>query len=171
MVDKPSDKAMGIAAQCWCDKETENKIMDVDLAVAFAKRLDNDYHAIAELTESNIKLRKENEKLNALQERYDGRDGIEWYRIKEVEYDKLIKERDQLRASLNQAAEALTEAIGELESYSIGRRDKSFDGWMKQWKEIEIKSDSDYEYYPNHIRKEVISYFNDKLKKILGEGK
>jgi hypothetical protein len=31
--------------------------MDIELAVAFAKRLDNDYYAIAELTESNLKLR------------------------------------------------------------------------------------------------------------------
>ena len=32
-------KALEIAAQCWCDKETEHLILDADLAKAFAKRL------------------------------------------------------------------------------------------------------------------------------------
>ena len=31
--------ARGIAAQCWCDPETETREMDVALAEAFAKRL------------------------------------------------------------------------------------------------------------------------------------
>jgi len=39
--------------------------MDTRLATAFAKRLDNDYAAIAELTESNIKFRAENARLRA----------------------------------------------------------------------------------------------------------
>lgn len=33
------NEARQIAAQCWCDKETENKVMDVVLGEAFAKRL------------------------------------------------------------------------------------------------------------------------------------
>lgn len=33
------DEAQQIASQCWCDKETEHKEMDVVLAEAFAKRL------------------------------------------------------------------------------------------------------------------------------------
>ena len=37
----PSEKALQIAAQCWCDKETQHKEMDVELATAFAKRIDN----------------------------------------------------------------------------------------------------------------------------------
>ena len=36
----PSNQSLELAAQCWCDEETENKLMDVGLAVAFAKRLD-----------------------------------------------------------------------------------------------------------------------------------
>lgn len=55
-----SEKAIHIAAQCWCDEETQTIEMDTRLATAFAKRLDNDYAAIAELTESNVKLRAEN---------------------------------------------------------------------------------------------------------------
>lgn len=39
-MDKPSQESLEIAAQCWTDPETENRIMDVELAVAFAKRLD-----------------------------------------------------------------------------------------------------------------------------------
>lgn len=52
-----SYKAIEIAAQCWCDEETQMIEMDIRLAAAFAKRLDNDYAAIAELTERNLKLR------------------------------------------------------------------------------------------------------------------
>lgn len=33
------EEARQIAGQCWCDKETENKEMDVVLGEAFAKRL------------------------------------------------------------------------------------------------------------------------------------
>ncbi len=55
-----SEKAIQIAAQCWCDEETQMIEMDTRLATAFAKRLDNDYHAIAELTERNIILATEN---------------------------------------------------------------------------------------------------------------
>ena len=35
-----SDKSLELAAQCWCDDKTKNKTMDSELAVAFAKRLD-----------------------------------------------------------------------------------------------------------------------------------
>lgn len=34
------DEARAIAAQCWCDIDTENKVMDVELAEAFAKRIE-----------------------------------------------------------------------------------------------------------------------------------
>ena len=37
----PSEKALQIAAQCWCDEETKDREMDVALATAFAKRIDN----------------------------------------------------------------------------------------------------------------------------------
>jgi hypothetical protein len=33
------DEARQIAAQCWCDKETEDRIMDPALAEAVAKRI------------------------------------------------------------------------------------------------------------------------------------
>jgi len=33
------DEARQLAAQCWCDKETENKVMDTELAEAVAKRI------------------------------------------------------------------------------------------------------------------------------------
>ncbi len=33
------EEARGIAAQCWCDPENSHKIMDPELAEAFAKRL------------------------------------------------------------------------------------------------------------------------------------
>ena len=36
-----SEYASHLAAQCWCDPETEHLNMDSDLAKAFAKRLDN----------------------------------------------------------------------------------------------------------------------------------
>ena len=51
----PSNKSLELAAQCWCDEDTKNKIMDTDLAVAFAKRLDEKdsvIHAIKVLTEA-----------------------------------------------------------------------------------------------------------------------
>lgn len=71
---KPSEKALQIAAQCWCDPETSGKVMDIELAVAFAKRLDNDYAAIAELTERNVnlseKLRVAIEALEFLRDRF-----------------------------------------------------------------------------------------------------
>ncbi len=33
------EEARGLAAQCWCEKETDNIEMDVILAEAFAKKL------------------------------------------------------------------------------------------------------------------------------------
>ncbi len=37
--DKPSEKALHIAARCWCDDETQHIEMDSRLATAFAKRI------------------------------------------------------------------------------------------------------------------------------------
>jgi len=53
--------------------------------------------------------------------------------------------------------EALTIAIGELEGYSAGRRDQSFEGWQMEWREVKIRHESDYEFYPNHVEKAFIS--------------
>lgn len=39
-MNKPSQKAMEIAAQCWTDEETSMIEMDTRLAMAFARRLD-----------------------------------------------------------------------------------------------------------------------------------
>lgn len=33
------EEARGLAAQCWCDPETENRIMDVTLCEAVAKQI------------------------------------------------------------------------------------------------------------------------------------
>ncbi len=41
MNNKPSDQSLQKAAQCWCDEDTKNTIMDTNLAIAFAKRLDD----------------------------------------------------------------------------------------------------------------------------------
>ncbi len=38
--EMPSDWALQIAARCWCDDDTGHCVMDKDLAVAFARRLD-----------------------------------------------------------------------------------------------------------------------------------
>ena len=35
-----SKQSLELAAQCWCDDETKNIVMNTQLAVAFAKRLD-----------------------------------------------------------------------------------------------------------------------------------
>ena len=37
--NKMRQKCNEIAARCWCDPQTENKVMDVELAHAFGKRL------------------------------------------------------------------------------------------------------------------------------------
>ena len=63
---KPSEKAIGQAAQCWQDEETEMIEMDIRLVLAFAKRLDNNFHAIAELTERNIAMKAELDELETL---------------------------------------------------------------------------------------------------------
>lgn len=37
--DKPCELALQIAARCWCDDETGDRVMDEKLATAFAKRV------------------------------------------------------------------------------------------------------------------------------------
>ncbi len=59
--------------------------------------------------------------------------------------------------------------VSELKPYAAGRRDQSFPGWSKTWKEIEIEHSSDYEYYPNHITKEIISDLEKTLEKFKGK--
>jgi len=43
-----TDAALELAAQCWCDPETSSKEMDVELAKAFARRLDPLLQQLAE---------------------------------------------------------------------------------------------------------------------------
>jgi len=33
------DEALGLAAGCWCDKRTEHKVMDIELAEVFAEKI------------------------------------------------------------------------------------------------------------------------------------
>lgn len=42
----PSEKAIEIAAQCWCDPRTEDRTMDVELAMVFAEQLDKYIEAL-----------------------------------------------------------------------------------------------------------------------------
>lgn len=49
---KPSEKSLQLAAQCWCDEETKNTVMDVYLATAFAERLDKKDEVIKILKEA-----------------------------------------------------------------------------------------------------------------------
>lgn len=62
-------------------------------------------------------------------------------------------------------SQALNDAIAELSMYAQGRRDTSFQGWERTWKEIEVKHDFDYEFYPNHIDKETVEELKEVLKK------
>lgn len=60
---------------------------------------------------------------------------------------KFIAESRTAIPKLIEAVEVMREA---LEFYAQPRRDTSFEGWQKTWKPVEIKHDSDYEFYPNH---------------------
>jgi hypothetical protein len=72
-----------------------------------------------------------------------------------------MKSAEKLRLTkrIEKLTETLQDAIFELKCYSQGRRDTSFHGWEKTWKEIEIVHESDYEYYPNHVDKKTIDEF------------
>jgi hypothetical protein len=56
------------------------------------------------------------------------------------------------------------ELLEELRPYSQGRRDQSSQDWQTNWKEVEIKNESDYEFYPNHVEKEVIEKFEAAIR-------
>lgn len=55
MSEEIISEARGLAAQCWCDKETSGIEMDARLAEAFAKRLAEKMETIHHL-EVNINL-------------------------------------------------------------------------------------------------------------------
>lgn len=46
---QPSEVNLGLAAQCWCDPETQKLVMIPELAMAFAKRLDEKDEEIKKL--------------------------------------------------------------------------------------------------------------------------
>lgn len=52
------EKALEIAAQCWCDPNCSSKTMDTDLALSFANRYEKLLQRIQELEERNEKLRQ-----------------------------------------------------------------------------------------------------------------
>jgi len=55
----PSEKSLQIAVSCWCDQETENTEMDVALATAFAKRLDEQFLLSNSLMDLKIEIDQE----------------------------------------------------------------------------------------------------------------
>jgi len=126
--DAPSDESLQLAAQCWCDPETEDRAMDVKLAVAFAKRLDKLQQELAEakrqlqFTNSNWPHEKKlHEELAA------ARAEIEWLKCELVDFNEITgqeypiisrqeicDEVDRLAEQLNREREVtkvLTEAI------------------------------------------------------------
>ena len=73
---------------------------------------------------------------------------------------QLTREREitaMLKAHAEKLVEALESAVSELSAYSQGERDKSFDGWQLTWREVPIKHESDYAFYPNHVTKEAVA--------------
>lgn len=66
--------------------------------------------------------------------------------IHTIEYSAYKK----LEAKLQVANKKLEIAVSALKFYTQPRRDTSFDGWQSTYRFIEIKDESDYEFYPNH---------------------
>jgi len=66
---------------------------------------------------------------------------------------------------MKELLETFEEAIEDLAFYAQGRRDESFEGWEKQWREIEVKNESDYEFYPNHVSIDTIARYRHVLEK------
>lgn len=75
-------------------------------------------------------------------------------------FDAALKE---LMPMVEELVEALDIAVSELDQYSRGRRDQSFEGWQSQWIEVPTKHESDYEFYPNHIEKDFVESLRSKL--------
>lgn len=71
-----------------------------------------------------------------------------------------IRERD---ARIERLRALANDMLDELRPYSYGRRDKSSDGWQKEWRYVKIKTVGDYEHYPNHVPKETIEEFEKAL--------
>jgi hypothetical protein len=78
-------------------------------------------------------------------------------------FQRLFIDSDHAVRSL---LKTLKEAVDELRSYAQARRDQSFKGWESTWKEIEIKHESDYEYYPNHVCRETIDDYDAVIEKM-----
>lgn len=89
-----------------------------------------------------------------------------WLHDFQSQLTRTEQERDLYRGVAN-------DAISELSQYSAGIRDQSFEGWQKEWREKEVRFESDYAYYPNHVTKEYIHELKERLAqgdKIRGEG-
>lgn len=69
------------------------------------------------------------------------------------------------------SATLIKDLLQELKPYAQARRDTNKgEGW--EWHYVEIKHESDYEFYPNHIDKKTIEDFELRIAerdKILGE--
>ena len=70
---------------------------------------------------------------------------------------------NELMPMAEELVEVLDITVSELDQYSRGRRDQSFEGWQSQWIEVPIKHESDYEFYPNHIEKDFVESLRSKL--------
>lgn len=85
----------------------------------------------------------------------------------------LLSEMRSVMAALVVACEALNESEAIIRGYAMARRDTSFPDWELEWREIEIQSESDYEFYPNHVTKEEFARFvnyKDKITKLIVGG-
>lgn len=94
-------------------------------------------------------------KLETLHEYEESRDDLkQMYLLGRKDQNKDL---ESLREENARLVKALESAISYLKHYASGRRDQSFDGWELEWREVEIKSESDYAYYPNHVdRKDIL---------------
>lgn len=77
-------------------------------------------------------------------------------------YYEVKKQLEELRQANERLVSLAKEVIDELEQYSMGRRDY-VQGEKWEWVCKEIKSESDYEFYPNHVDKETIAEYRQAL--------
>jgi hypothetical protein len=59
-MSKPRENAIHIAAQCWCDDRNAKTVMDPDLALSFAERLEEQMAKADKLAEALANVRKYN---------------------------------------------------------------------------------------------------------------
>lgn len=69
---KPSEYSLQLAAQAWCEPETEQKTMDVELATAFAGIIDGERaRLVADLKKPNLGLATNADLLDELRARIE----------------------------------------------------------------------------------------------------